>query len=90
MDPRRPPPLVLDAAEGCRRDVDSDDVRRVYPELPRTAHARNALLRARDLAAYRAIAHDFPDFTPPSSDSSSGASPPIAGGPLRRSRRRRS
>jgi hypothetical protein len=38
----RPPPLVVDD-DHFRHDIDSDDVRRVYPDLP-TGDARERLL----------------------------------------------
>ena len=42
---RRPSPIQVEAERhGPRRDVDSDDVRRVYPELPASSADRNRLL----------------------------------------------
>lgn len=65
MPRRRPPPLAVADDAPLRRDVDSDTVRAVYPDLPATARARNAYLAARDWRAYRAVAGRFPGFTPP-------------------------
>ena len=56
---RRPPPVRVDDGD-VRRDVDSDDVRRVYPRLPATPAECNAMLRALDLDAYRATPSAFP------------------------------
>ena len=52
-----------------RRDVDSADVRAVYPDLPPSPRARNAYLHARDVRAYLSIKTRFPEFTPPSTPS---------------------
>jgi hypothetical protein len=72
----RPPTVVVDDDAPLRRDVNSDTVRRVYPDLPATADARNAYLAARDQRAYRAIAARFPRLTPPGR--ASPAPPPRA------------
>lgn len=68
MDRRgAPPSLEVPDDAPCRRDVESADVRRVYPDLPGgAASERNAYLRDRDERAYRAIATVFPQFRPPS------------------------
>jgi hypothetical protein len=64
--PLRPPPLAV-ADEGIRRDVDSDDVRRVHPDLPpSSADARFSHLCACDERAYATIRDRLPHFTPPS------------------------
>lgn len=57
---RRPPLLHVADDAPLRQDVDSDDVRRVYPSLPATPQERTALLRARDAEAYRAVKNAFP------------------------------
>ena len=64
----RPPPLRVDDSldSPVRRDVDSEEVRRVYPDLPRPASAQERArhLRACDAEAYereRGVA-----FPPPS------------------------
>ena len=63
MPPRRPPPVAVDDAV-VRRDVDSADVRRVYPDLPATPAARNAFLARLDREAHATIRGRFPDFVP--------------------------
>lgn len=54
VSPPRPPALLLDDDAAVRSDLDSDDVRRVYPTLPATSADRLSLLLQRDARAYRA------------------------------------
>lgn len=61
----RPTPLVIDDDAPCRRDVDSDDVRRVFPELSPSRGNGNALLHECDMHAYRFIQATYPKFLPP-------------------------
>lgn len=50
-----------------RRDIDSDDMRRVHPEVTRqkTPQELRAHLARCDAKAYETIRHQFPQFTPP-------------------------
>jgi hypothetical protein len=49
-----------------RRDVDSDEMRRVHPDLPQTSSSdRLAHLHRCDDAAYEAVRDRFPLLTPP-------------------------
>ena len=61
----RPPPLRVDDDAPLRQDTDSEDMRRTFPDLPLTAHDRNALLTQCDRLAYDRIRRDLPAFTPP-------------------------
>lgn len=61
----RPSPLRVNDDAPLRRDTDSEDMRRIFPDLPSTAHDRNVLLSQCDRLAYDTIRHDFPQFTPP-------------------------
>lgn len=79
---RRPPPLRVDDDAPVRRDVDSDDVRRVHPELSnlKASSARHAHLQACDERAYERVRTRFPLLTPPwSSDCDDG--PPVPAAP---------
>ena len=60
------PQVVVDDDAPMRRDVDSADVRTVYPDLPDSPRSRNAYLQARDQRAYLAIRSAFPGMKPPS------------------------
>jgi len=62
--PLRPPALLVDDDAAVRSDLDSDDVRRVYPTLPATSGERLTLLLECDARAYRATpgAPRPPDF----------------------------
>ena len=64
----RPPPVLVDDADDApiRHDINSDDVRRAYPDLPEGT-GRNSFVSLCDYRAYRAIFHAFPDFRPPRS-----------------------
>ena len=65
---RRPPPVAVDDAADApvRRDVNSDDVRRVHPDLPQNATARRAYLARCDAKAYEdSVLSQFPTFVPP-------------------------
>lgn len=59
------PPTVHVGGERVRRDVDSEDVRRVHPDLPSTPAARLAHQAACDAAAYEQVRERFPALTPP-------------------------
>lgn len=49
-----------------RRDVDSDDVRAVFPGVEHmTAAERNERLFKNDMDAYDTIRDEYPDFKPP-------------------------
>lgn len=64
----RPPPVLIDPPDGSvRRDVSSDDVRRVHPDLPLhgTPEDRRSYLRRCDREAYDTIRLRHPGFTPP-------------------------
>ena len=73
----RPPPIVTDD-NLVRRDILSDDVRRVHPDLmvDGTAEERREHQHRCDLRAYERIRHLYPLWMPPgcSSRSSSSAS----------------
>lgn len=61
----RPPNVVVDD-DVVRRDIDSDDMRRVHPDLPLDdPKKRMAHQQCCDLMAYRSIRNAFPGFTPP-------------------------
>lgn len=62
-----PSPVLVDDDAPLRRDTDSDDVRRVYPDLPTSGDtlARNRYAARRDWDAYVSIRDRFPAFTPP-------------------------
>ena len=61
----RPPPVEVGDDAVVRRDLDSDDMRRVHPEVgrARSGWARH-VLRC-DAVAYLSIRDRFPDFRPP-------------------------
>lgn len=60
-----PPILVVSVGEGeVRRDYESDDVRRVYPDLPKDSSRRNAFVERCDNDAYLKIKDIFPGFRP--------------------------
>ena len=63
----RPPPVVVDDADEApiRHDINSEDVRRTYPDLPRRTTERTLFVSMCDYQAYRTIRHLFPDFRPP-------------------------
>ena len=56
-----------DESDGPRRDIDSEEVRRVYPDLPRAGSAADRLqyLHARDERAYDDVRTRFPQLVPP-------------------------
>ena len=62
-----PPPLVVDDESRVRRDIESDDVRRTFPDMPVqcTSAQRNAFLSRLDQRAYDSIRGTTPGFTPP-------------------------
>lgn len=63
MEPR---PAPIEVGEKLRRDIQSEDVRRVHPDLPMGSSAeRREHLRRCDERAYRAIEATFPAMTPP-------------------------
>ena len=63
----RPSPVLVDDAEDApiRHDINSDDIRRTYPDLPRRVEDRNTFVSLCDHWAYQTISHTFPDFRPP-------------------------
>jgi hypothetical protein len=61
----RPPMLFVDDDAPMRCDVDSDDVRRVYPDLPATVEGRLAHLRLCDDLAFSSVRDRFPELLPP-------------------------
>lgn len=67
----RPPPVRTDDDDSAprRRDTDSDDVRRIYPDLPQEGD-RNSFLSRCDHTAYDSIRLQFPKFHPPGRGSS--------------------
>jgi hypothetical protein len=60
-----PPPLYVDDDAPIRHDVDSDDVRRVHPDLPSTAQGRLEHLRRCDDLAFASVCERFPELCPP-------------------------
>ena len=61
----RPPPIEVDDEE-CRRDIESDEMRKVNPDLPSgDSRARIDFLVQCDYDAYCHIRNDFPAFLPP-------------------------
>ena len=70
--PAPPPPLVVDDDHPVRRDVCSETVRRVYPDLPvhGTARDRQNYLDELDRRAYEEIRHVFPSLKPSSASRS--------------------
>lgn len=65
MEARRPPNVVVDD-DVLRRDIDSDDMRRVHPDLPLDDPKKRLVhQQCCDLRAYGTIRHSLPDFTPP-------------------------
>ena len=60
----RPSPLHVDDDAPMRQDTDSEDIRRIFPDLPASAHGRNMLLAQCDRIAYDTIRHAFPGFMP--------------------------
>lgn len=50
---------------GIRHDINSDDMRRVHPDLPKTCEGRLKHVRSCDERAYQTIRDQFPCFTPP-------------------------
>lgn len=61
----RPSPVLVDDADDApiRHDINSEDIRRTYPDLPHGAD-RNVFVSVCDYRAYTTICHDFPDFRP--------------------------
>ena len=57
--------LSITVEEKFRTDLDSDDVRRVHPNLPETPFGRLQYLRACDWEAYESIRDKYPNFSPP-------------------------
>ena len=70
----RPPPIEIDESI-YHHDIDNEEVRAVYPGLPRSkscsdlnemSRRRNEFIHKQDMKAYKKIASRFPQFTPPS------------------------
>ena len=61
----RPPPVLTDDADDApiRHDINSEDIRRTYPDLP-VGGDRNSFVSLCDYLAYKTIRHLFPDFRP--------------------------
>lgn len=70
----RPAPIVTDD-EVVRRDIDSDDMRRVHPDLPSTTEGRLQHVIECDWNAYQSITATHPLFFPPRSDARGPFSP---------------
>ena len=69
----RPPPIEVDESI-FHHDIDDEEVKAVYPDLPRSkscsdlnemSKKRNEFLHKQDMKAYKKIASRFPEFTPP-------------------------
>ena len=68
LDNSRRPPSLLDTGEydtAVRRDLNSDDVRCVYPDLPATQRDRRVFFVTLDERAYDRIRHSYPKLVPP-------------------------
>jgi hypothetical protein len=65
------PPNIQVNDEQVRHDINSDDIRRIFPDLPVHedfrigAKMRIQYLKEKDLDAYNTIRDNFPDFRPP-------------------------
>ena len=61
----RPPPVLVDDTDDApiRHDINSEDIRRTYPDLPYGGD-RNSFVTRCDHEAYRTIRHLFPEFRP--------------------------
>ena len=57
-------PLTVDD-DTIRHDINSDDVRRVYPDLPSTPVERLGFLKDCDRQAYERIRNQYPLLRPP-------------------------
>ena len=68
----RPPPVTVDDRHPLRSDTDSDEMRRVHPDLPGDPRARLLHQERCDWAAYRRISERFPSLTPPGRPATEG------------------
>lgn len=79
----RPPPVLIDDADDApiRHDINSEDIRRTYPDLP-IGGDRNSFVSLCDIHAYKTIRHLFPDFRPQCIQDTAAPSKPTSVAPL--------